>query len=189
MRVYLKNQIVIIDTAHSKKSQQAFTLIEMIMVITLMAILFVSVAPIFAQGLMASKLVVEHASSMSKLQHAVERIAQEIRQVEHNGSNYNVTTWDANQFSFTKNDSDNTVIDIRQSGTLLKLKYTTTVFSIDSDLSNELNSLSFRYLTSADVTATSISEIVFIEFTLTLTNTSNSTDYMQRSRVSLRNRS
>jgi len=171
----------------SKKSQQAFTLIEMIMVITIMAILFVSVAPIFAQGLMASKLVTEHTSSMRKLQHAVERIAQEIRQVEHNGTNYNITTWAASQFSFTKNDS--TVIDIRQSGTLLKLKYTTTALNVDSDLSNELNSLVFRYLTSADVTATSISEIVFIEFTVTLTNTGNSTDYTQRTRVSLRDRS
>ena len=178
-----------IDMVSFKQSEHAFTLIEMIMVITIMSILFISVAPIFAQGLTASARVSEHANSMSKLQHAVERIAHEIRQVEHNGTNYNVTTWGTSLFVFTKNDGDSTVVDIRQSGTSLKLKYTNTSIDVDSDLSNDLNNLSFRYLTNADLAAASLSEIVFIEFTVTLTNTANSTDYTRRTRVSLRDRS
>jgi len=177
-----------VTTKHRTKhrTQQAFTLIEMVMVITIMSVLFVSIAPIFAQGLTASRLVTEHSNSMSKLQLALERIAREIRQVDHNGSNYNFTTWTASQIVFSKNDSASTVVDIRQSGSLLKLKFTNLSLNVDSDLTNELSSLAFRYLTITDAVAMSIAEIAFVEISLSRTNPSNSTSYSQRTRVALR---
>ncbi|MFV2057827.1 MAG: type II secretion system protein J [Thiohalomonadales bacterium] len=175
---------------HLPPRQAGFTLLEMVLVITLLSILSVSIAPIISNGFSAARISTAQMDTLTKLHYALIRISREIRQVSHNGTNYQITTAKPSQLVFIKNDGDNIEIDIRKSGSRLKLKYVNAIrnFNIDSDLSNDLNSLAFRYLDIDNVVTTDTQQMAYVEVSISLTIAGSTDTITHRSRIALRDR-
>lgn len=174
--------------AHPYLAKRGFTLIEMVMVTLLLSVLFVSIAPIMAQGFTATRVSSAQIHTLTKLGNAMQRIASELRHIGYTGTNYAISVTAPNQIVFTKNDVAATQTDIRQQGSLLKLKYSNATLNLDSVLSDELQSMLFRYLTIDDVATTDATQIAFVEVTITLRDTATNTDFSARTRVALRDR-
>jgi prepilin-type N-terminal cleavage/methylation domain-containing protein len=163
---------------------RGFTLIEMVMVMVILGILAGLTAPIFSQGLTAARLTTENLHTLAKLRYATERLVREIRQVNYNGSGYDVTTMTASSLVFTKADTVNTTVSITSSGPNLTLAYGTP--SVSGLLADEVSSINFAYYdANGAVTASSV-DLAFVEINLTLQNPTTGGSYSQRTRAALR---
>jgi MSHA biogenesis protein MshO len=166
---------------------RGFTLIEIVIVIVILGILAGLIAPIFSQGLTAAHLTTENLHTLAKLRYATERLAREIRQVNYNGSAYEVNTMTSSSFVFTKADTVNTTVSITSSGSSLILAYGTP--SVAGVLTDEVSSVSFVYYDSNGAVTASNTDLAFVEINLTLQNPTTGGSYSQRTRVALRDRS
>lgn len=178
-------------TSHpgTRQCQAGFTLVEMVVVIILIGIMAGVTAPIFSHGLTLTHTTTSHLHTMEKLRYAAERIAREVRQINHNGATYDISTiGQTSNLSFVRNDAAATTVTISQAGSLVSLAYSTPTLS--ATLADEVLTLNFRYLdqtgSAAGVTTTNIT---FIEFSLTLRNPVSNGDFTQRTRVALRDQS
>jgi prepilin-type N-terminal cleavage/methylation domain-containing protein len=173
--------------SQAKVTTQGFTLIEMVMVIVILGILTALTAPIFSQGLTAARLTTENLSTLAKLRYATERLAREIRQVNHNGGSYDVSTMAATNMVFTKADTVSTTVSITVSGATITLAYSApAVFGV---LTDEVSNMSFAYYDNNGAVTASSADLAFVEINLTLQNPTTGGSYSQRTRVALRDRS
>lgn len=163
---------------------RGFTLIEMVMVIVILGILAGLTAPIFSQGLTAARLTTENLHTLAKLRYATERLAREIRQINYNGSGYDVSTMTTSSLAFTKADTVNTTVSITSSGSNLTLAYGTP--SASGLLSDEVSSLNFAYYDVNGAVTASSAALAFVEIDLTLQNPTTGGSYSQRTRIALR---
>ncbi len=170
-----------------KAPQQGFTLIEMVMVIVILGILAGLTAPIFSQGLTAARLTTENLNTLAKLRYATERLAREIRQVNHNGSSYDVSTMTATSMVFTKADTVSTTVSITSSGGNISLAYSAP--AVTGVLSDEVSNMSFAYYDTNGAVTASSTDLAFVEINLTLQNPTTGGSYSQRTRVALRDQS
>ncbi|NOZ53982.1 MAG: prepilin-type N-terminal cleavage/methylation domain-containing protein [Gammaproteobacteria bacterium] len=169
------------------KTVTGFTLIEMVMVIVLLGILAGLTAPIFSQGLMASRLTVDNLQSMEKIRYASERMAREIRQVSHNGASYDVTTMTAANFVFVKAAAAVTTVSINYSGSVVNLGYSVPLAV--ATLVDEVSAMSFAYFNAMGAVTSNAVDLAFVEINLTLQNPNTGGVFTQRTRVALRNQS
>ena len=112
----------------------------------------------------------------------MERMAREVRETDHNGSNFVIGTMTAGTLSFTKRDGP--TVTLTSSGANATLQYSTP--AVTSTLTDQVNSLAFAYYQSDGSTAaTGNTDISFVQISLTLAEDGNT--YPQRTRIALRN--
>ena len=167
---------------------QGFSLIELVLTIVIMGIMAAVTAPIFSQGIGISQLTKENLLSLEKLGLSLERIARELREINHTGVNYDLSTLSANQIVFTKNDSLGTQVTIQFDGAgVLSLSYSTPALS--ATLSDEVSAFTLLYYDQFGNQTTNLSELFAIGIELSLQNPSTNGLYTQRTRVVLRDQS
>ncbi|WP_455203590.1 type II secretion system protein [Kaarinaea lacus] len=176
-----------IKLSHYSKRQFGFTLIEMVLVIMILGILAGITAPIFSQGLTASRLTTENLHTLEKLRYATERLAREIRQIDYDGTSYDVSSMSAANFSFVKTDSSSGTVSINYTGATLQLSYST--LPATAVLTDEVSGFNLAYYDADGVVTASSASLAFVEITLTLQNPTTTASYSQRTRVALRDRS
>lgn len=172
----------------SRRPQGGFTLLELVMVMLVLSIIAGLTAPIFSQGLAATRSTRENLQSIEKLRYASERLAREIRQINYNGTGYDISTMVTGNcpssgtcLVFTKNDSFPTTVSIGFTGSTVNLAYSSPALS--ATLTDEVSSLAFNYYYDPGGVVT------FVEYTLTLQNPVTGGRYSQRTRVALREKS
>ncbi|HHH42623.1 MAG TPA: type II secretion system protein [Gammaproteobacteria bacterium] len=168
------------------RGQNGFSLMEMVIVLTMLALLAAVAGPYLANGVRAYNDTSSSVHTLGKLRAASERLVREIREIGNNGTYQVFTPVSAPNSSlrFTKTDTETVTIDT--SASLLRLGYASINTGIAYTLSDELASLVFRYWQADGVTAaTGNADLAIIEFELVLNHAGN--NYAQRSRVALRN--
>jgi prepilin-type N-terminal cleavage/methylation domain-containing protein len=168
------------------KQQTGFTMFEMVVSITILGIIAAVTAPMFSQGLGAAQSAVDNLHTLDKLRYATERLVREIRQVNYNGAAYDISTMTASAITFTKDDSAATQVSVTTGGGLLIMAYSTPAAS--GTLTDEVSGFSLAYYDSTGAVTASAANVVFVEITLTLTNTESGAVNTQRTRVGLRDR-
>ncbi len=152
------------------------------MTITIMGIMAAVSWPVMDTSLRAYTELSETTETLGKLRYAMERIAREVRETDHNGSNFVIGTMAVGTLSFTKRDG--TAVTLTSSGANASLQYSSP--SVTSTLTDQVNSLAFAYYQSDGSTlATSNSNISFVQISLTLEE--DGSTYPQRTRIALRN--
>ncbi len=169
------------------RGQNGFSLMEMVIVLTTLALLAAVAGPYLANGVRAYNDTSASVHTLGKLRAASERLVREIREIDNTGG-YRIFTPVSGPNStlrFTKTDTETVTIDT--SASLLRMGYASVNTGTPYILSDELASLTFRYWQADGVSAaTGNADVAIIEFELVLSHAGNS--YAQRSRVALRNR-
>lgn len=163
-----------------------FTLIEMTMVIVIVAILAAGSAELLSSSFRAYEMTQGNLVTLTKLRYATERIAREVREVRHNGVNYQITTMNANTLSFTKNDAVGTVVTIANAPPLATLQY--SMPAMTATLTNQVTSLQFAYFDINNAVTASNAAVAYVDVTLTLADPNSVVPAVQRTRIALRNR-
>jgi prepilin-type N-terminal cleavage/methylation domain-containing protein len=161
-----------------------FTLMEMVITLTMVALMTAVAAPYLSTGVQAFNETASAIPTLSKLRTACERIVREVREVQRNPSgNYDISLpLNASSLSFTKSDGETVTID--QSGSLVRLAYGSVAGA--PTLIDEVSGLTISYWrTDGTTPAIDNTDVAFIEFEFVVTHNGNT--YPQRSRVSLRN--
>jgi prepilin-type N-terminal cleavage/methylation domain-containing protein len=166
---------------------RGLTLIEMVMVIVVLGIIAGLTAPIFSQGLTASKLTAENLQTLETLCYVTERLGREIRQVNHNGAGYDVSSMTATNFAFSKTDTAVTNVTINFSGGNLTLTYSSP--PVSGTLADNVTAFSFTYYDASGTVTASTADLAFVAVDFTLQNPVTGASYAQRTRVALRDQS
>lgn len=170
------------------KSDKGFTLIEMVATMMLLAILAASAVPFLSNGAKAYNRTASGLQTASKLRYASERLARELREIRHNGIDYDISTSvtaAGNSIRFRKSDLE--WVNINANTPNLTMNYESLASGSDFILSDGLTSIDFDYFQSdGTATPTGPADIAYIEFELVLD--SNGVSYSQRTRVALRNK-
>ena len=159
----------------------------MVMVMVILGVLAGLTAPIFSQGLTAARLTTENLNTLAKLRFATERLAREIRQVNHNGSGYDVSVMSPTSLVFTKVDSLSGTVTVNASGGAITLAYSFP--AVSGIITDEVSSFSIAYYDGDGVVTASNTDLAFVEINLTLQNPTTGGTYSQRTRVALRDQS
>ncbi len=166
--------------------RNGFTLVEMVITLTTLAILATVAGPYLSNGVRAYNDTASAVHTLSNLRSSSERLVREIREVSNTGA-YEIFTpivSPNNTLSFRKTDTE--IVTIDSATSLLTLAYNSINTATAYTLSDELGSLTFNYWQADGVTAANNTlDVAFIEFELVLNHAGN--NYAQRSRVALRN--
>lgn len=164
--------------------QRGFTLLEMIMAITVMGIIALVGAQILASGAETYTEATESMDTFAKARLSMTRIVAEIREADYNGTQYLMPTMNSNQIVFTKRDG--VTVTIATSGSNVTLGYSSP--AVTSTLTDQLSSLTFNYyIDDPPLTETSVStNVAYVQVTLTLIEAG--TLYTRRQRVALRDK-
>lgn len=166
------------------KKLTGFTLLEMIVVITIIGILVAAVTPIAVSWVGAYNATLDTAVALDRLRYSTERIARELRDVKSIGGSYQFGTMGTATATFTQNSTGRTVA-VAQDGNTVTLSYS-DVSSVIPVLTNQVSSLGFRYLKQDGITETADQTLVrYVEISLTVTQGTQS--YSERTRITLRN--
>lgn len=169
------------------RDTRGFTLIEMVIAILVLAVLGTAGAIAITHGALAfndSTLMLER---LSELRLSTERMAREIRQVQvdtGNATGYDITTRDADQLVFVKDDG--TTVTLALTGSAVTLGYDNPPG--DFTLVDGVASFNLDYYQPDGTVANAgppSDPVGFVEFELVL-NDVNGNSYPQRSRVGLR---
>jgi len=169
-------------------SNRGFTLMEMVVTLTMLALMSAFAGPYLTTGVQAYNETTSAVQTLSKLRLSSERLAREIRAIRRDpaaSADFDISTsvtGPNSSLTFTKTDTE--TVSINTALPLITLAYASVAGT--HTLTDEVSSLTFRYL-QADGTsnATGNDDLAFIEFELVLVHAGNS--YPQRSRVALRN--
>ena len=170
----------------SAVKQNGFTLVEMVITLTMLAVLASVAGPYLSNGVRAYNDTASAVHTLSNLRSSSERLVREIREIGNAGS-YEILspiTSPNSTLRFRKTDFE--IVTIDTTASLLTLAYNSINTGTAYTLSDELGSLSFNYWQADGVTAANNTlDVAFIEFELVLNHAGN--NYAQRSRVALRN--
>lgn len=167
----------------NSRRQRGFTLIEMVLAITVMSIVALVGAQILASGSASYSAATDSIDTFAKLRYAMTRMAAEIREANYNGTQYQFTTMASNQLVFTKQDT--TTVTVATSGSNVTLGYSSP--AVTATLTDQLSSLAFAYYQSdAQTAATSAANVAYVQVTLTLSE--SGTLYSRRQRIALRDK-
>ena len=167
-----------------KLSQSAFTLVEMVAAVTVLALLAAIAGPFITNGVRAYNDSASAVHTLSKIRVASERLAREIREIRRNGSgSFDISLpLSSSTLQFHKADSEQ--VTISTAAPLVTLAYSSIAGT--PVLSDEVSSLNFSYFQAdGSLPANDNADVAFIEFELVLTHAGN--NYAQRTRVALRN--
>ncbi len=166
--------------------QHGFTLMEMVLTLSMLAIMAAVAGPYLSNGVRAYNDSASSVHTLSNLRTTSERLVREIREIGNSGT-YDILSSVAapnNTLSFVKTDTETVTIDT--SAALLRLAYVSINTNTAYTLTDELTGITFSYWQRDGVTpANNNADVAIIEFELVLTHAGN--NYSQRSRVALRN--
>lgn len=164
-----------------------FTLIEMVIVITAVAVIGSVLAPMMLKGMQAYESTHSTLNTLEKLRYATERLAREIRATDYSGGAYTINMATTPPLTFTK--ADTTPVTVTTTGSNVTLAYAAPAPAVNAVLTDELSSLAFAYYRAdGATTASAAADVRYVQITLTLTNPTNGQAYAQRTRVALRDR-
>lgn len=166
----------------SRRRTRGFTMVEAVVAIVLMGILGMAAIPLLSGGVETYQITSSQLTTLSKLRYATERIARELREVRRvpgTPTNYDISTVAGPSVMFTK--SDATQVTITGAPPLITLAYP----SASATLTDQVNSLAFRFLDINGAVTGSATQVAFVEISLGLTV--DGVVLQQRTRVSLRN--
>jgi len=171
-----------------RTGKNGFTLMEMVITLTMLAILAAIAGPYLSNGVRAYNDSSSSVHTLSNLRSASERLVREIREIRRDGlGNYDITSPIQNPSStlrFFKADAER--VTFTDAAPLLMMSYFSVSGETPYTLSDELSSITFRYWQSDGITPANLNtEVAIIEFELIMTHAGN--NYPQRSRVALRN--
>jgi len=170
-----------------RKGQNGFTLMELVITLTMLALLAMVAGPYLGNGVRAYNATASAIYTLGELRSSSERLVREIREIRNTGA-YEIlspVSSTNNILSFRKTDTETVTIDTDAS--LLRLAYASVNTATAYTLSDKLDSITFKYWQADGVTtASSNLDVAFIQFELVLNHAGNR--YAQRSLVALRNR-
>lgn len=168
-------------------AENGFTLMEMVITLTLIAILAGIAVPFMGNAAQAYNSTTNGLQTVDKLHYASERLVRELREIRHNGVNYDITTsvtTAGSNIRFRKSDLE--WVNIKTNAPNLTMNYEALATGTHFTLSDGLTSITFDYFQSDGTSIpTGSGNVAYIEFELVLNN--NSVNYSQRTRVALRN--
>lgn len=166
------------------KNARGFTLIEMVAVIIIIGILAAAIAPMALSALNAYNATLNSVRTLDKLRYATERLAREMRAVNHNGASFDFTSMSTTAPVFINTDGTTVRIGTTITPPAVTLGYSTT---LTPTLTDQLSTLAFAYFEQDGTTSTtSPTNVRYVEISLALLLGSQT--YVQRTRVALRDR-
>ncbi|MBT5746699.1 MAG: prepilin-type N-terminal cleavage/methylation domain-containing protein [Gammaproteobacteria bacterium] len=170
-------------------SESGFTLFEVILVLMLMGIVVTISGLMLLQAYQANDAVRNGWDTLGKSRYASERMLRELRSVRRNPADltaYEVTTWSASSFAFTRTDSTTVSIDYSDPSDKIEISYP-SLLATPQLLADQVTSFSFSYLqiNHADA-ATTLNNLAYVVIDITLSD--GGVIYQQQSEVNLRNR-
>lgn len=162
-----------------------FTLIELILVTVLLGIIASAGTSMFADSFRTARMVGEGLGSADQARYALERLAREIRQVNYDtlAETYSITsTLTSPTTSMVFTNSDSQTVTIGLSGGNLTLGYGSA-----SVLCGNVSSFSISYLKLDNTSATSTTDVRFVDLQLNTTDATSGQATAQRMRIALRN--
>jgi prepilin-type N-terminal cleavage/methylation domain-containing protein len=159
-----------------------FTLMEMVMAISIIGVLAAVGGQIIGGGIDAYDATDESLENMSKVRYTVNRLAREITEVDYTGTAYDINMMNSNRFNFNKTDGETVDID-GSSLPDLQLQYAS--LGVTATLSDDITAFTINYYQQDGVTvAPNASSVEFVEIQFTLGSGSAATS--RRFRVALR---
>lgn len=168
---------------------RGFTLVEAVVSIVLVGILAMAVIPVISNGVRTYVATTTSLNTLGKLRYATERMAREIREVRRNTgtpTNYDMIMG-VNTLVFYKTDGYRvTITSGAPNATLAYLPPVgASVSGVLTDQISVVGDLAFAYHDAAGAVTTSLSQVAFVQISLTLTE--NGAAVRQVTRVALRN--
>ncbi len=169
------------------RTHKGFTLLEMIVTITTLALLGMLLTPYLTLSVRAYNDNAATLGVVGELRYASERIVRELREIRRKPSSvseYDIATpLSTTNIKFLRNDGE--TVTIEASPPQLNLRYQSVSSNDPFPLSASLQGLTFNYLQNDGIaTAVGSDDVAYIEFEIQLV--SNGQTYSQRSRVALR---
>jgi prepilin-type N-terminal cleavage/methylation domain-containing protein len=164
-----------------------FTLMELVLSITVLALLGSVSAPYLGNGVRAWSATASALQTAGNLRYASERIARELRDIDNVSGSFLISTpvnVSGSSISFTK--ADGVSVTLGATGPDLQISYDYLAGGAAFTLADELASLVFNYYRSDGLPATTAADVAYIDYEIVL---DNGNSYAQRGRVALRNRS
>lgn len=171
-----------------KRKQAGITLIELVISLIVMSIIIIPVSRYLTNSVQAYVATTDNINGTNEIRYAMNRLSQEIRQMSHNGTQYEITTPASDMTS-------GNLMYVNTSGATMTINYTANVLSIKDDsvslvnsytLANQVTAFNFNYYQIDGTLATDGTNLAFVEFEMTLQQ--GSVSYQARSRVALRDK-
>lgn len=167
-----------------RRTQRGFTLLEMVVTITVLGTLAAVGAQILSSGVQAFDASQGAMTTLAKAQYATERLARELRGVTYSGGSYSISLPSATQLIFTRTDGGATdTVDLRFNAPNLTLAYGSVAGT--HVLSDQVTAATFTGYQSDGVTQTSNPALIaYVDLQITWSD--GSAQYLRRVRVALR---
>lgn len=165
--------------------QRGITMIELVLAIIVTSIIAVPIA-IYASGsVKAFMQTKDNINALTKIRNTGVRITKEIRKLNYNGAQFDVSSMTASQFQFVNTDGITVRFDYNAVTQLLSLYYSTP--ALTATLADQVVAGAFVYYRSDGITAAgSGADIAFVEYSFTLQE--GGVSYSTRNRIMLRDR-
>jgi MSHA biogenesis protein MshO len=185
---------------HPVPSRRGFSLIEFLMVLTIVSIIAAALLPMLRETFKAYDQTANDIVVMDKLRYATERLAREVREVNFTSGVGSFTAASGSSMTFTRSVADgaspsatptSATVSVGTTATTVTLAWSTIASGVAQTLTDELGSLAFVYLDgsgntmSASPLATLNSSVRAVQITLTLTHDGRT--FSERTRVTLKN--
>lgn len=166
-------------------ASRGFTLMEMVITLTMLAIMASVASPYLSLGAQAYNQSAASIDTLGKLRNASERLVRELREVRLSAPGVYDIVIGTNPLVFRNRDGVEVTINV--AAPLVTISYD-SVPGVTPVLTDEVASLAFRYLQADGTTdASGSGDVAYIEFELVLDPVPAGNPYSQRSRVALRN--
>jgi len=169
-----------------RHTSHGFTLMELVLSITVLALLGSVAVPYLGNGARAFNNTAAALQTMDKLRYASERMARELRDIDNIAGSFIISTpvnGPGSSIVFTK--ADGVTVTLGAIASDLRIAYDNLAGGTGFTLADELAGLTFNYYRSDGLQATTAGDVACIEFEIVL---DNGNGYAQRTRVALRNR-